>query len=118
MSASTNADPDLALFREDLDALRRDVAHLIEHIKGGAANTVDNITGHIERRVRSLRREARTEWERSADTLDLFIEARPLLALMIAAGIGYVGARALQRRAAPREIMRPDRGRSTTLPSG
>jgi len=38
MSASMNADPDLAVLREDLAVLKRDVANLIEHIKGGATN--------------------------------------------------------------------------------
>ena len=40
MNASAKVEPDLALFREDLDALKRDVANLIEHMKGGATSTV------------------------------------------------------------------------------
>jgi hypothetical protein len=35
MNASTNTEPDLATFREELEALKRDVASLIEHIGGG-----------------------------------------------------------------------------------
>ena len=34
MSASMDSDPDIALFREDLVILKRDVASLIEHIRG------------------------------------------------------------------------------------
>jgi hypothetical protein len=108
VNALMNTDPDLALLREDLAALKRDVASLIEHMKGGAANTVQNAADSVERRVRSLRREARAEGERSAEALSLFIENQPLVAFMVAVGIGYVGARVLQR---------PDRGRSTTSPS-
>jgi hypothetical protein len=44
MSASMDSDPDIALFPEDLVILRRDVASLIEHIKGGATNKVQNAT--------------------------------------------------------------------------
>ena len=44
MSASMDSDPDTALFREDLVILKRDVASLIEHIKGGATNNVQNAT--------------------------------------------------------------------------
>ena len=40
MSALMNADPDLAVLREDLAVLKRDVASLIEHMKCGATNTV------------------------------------------------------------------------------
>lgn len=36
MSASINTEPDLAMFREDLDALKRDVASLIDHMRDGA----------------------------------------------------------------------------------
>ncbi|MFZ0600876.1 MAG: hypothetical protein WAN05_05815, partial [Roseiarcus sp.] len=40
MSASMDSDSDIALFREDLVIRKRDVASLIEHIKGGATNDV------------------------------------------------------------------------------
>ena len=36
MTASMNADSDLELFREDIEAAKRDVASLIEHMKGVA----------------------------------------------------------------------------------
>ena len=40
MAESTNAELDLAAFRDDLAALKRDVAGLIEHVKGGATDKV------------------------------------------------------------------------------
>jgi ElaB/YqjD/DUF883 family membrane-anchored ribosome-binding protein len=97
MSASMNADPDLAALREDLVALKRDVASLIEHIKGGATNTVQNAADQIDRGVRSLRQQAGEEGERSAKAISAFVEKQPFVALMIAVGIGYVGARVLRR---------------------
>jgi hypothetical protein len=39
MSASMDSDPDIALVREDLVVLKRDVASLLEHIKGGGRTT-------------------------------------------------------------------------------
>ena len=97
MSASMNADPDLAALREDLLALKRDVASLIEHIKGGATNRVQNAADQIDRGVRSLRQQAGAEGERSAQAISLFVEKRPFVALMIAAGVGYIGASVLRR---------------------
>lgn len=47
MSASMDSDSDIALFREDLVILKRDVASLIEHIKGGATNKVQNATNQL-----------------------------------------------------------------------
>ncbi len=97
MSASMNADPELAVLREDIFALKRDVASLIEHIKGGATISVQNAADQIERGLRSLRQQAGAEGERSAKAFNLFVENRPLVALTIAVGVGYIGARVLRR---------------------
>ena len=97
MSAPMNADPDLAALREDLLALKRDVASLIEHIKGGATNRVQNAADQIDRGVRSLRQQAGAEGERSAQAISAFVEKQPFVALMIAVGIGYIGASVLRR---------------------
>ncbi len=97
MNASMKVEPDLALFREDLDALKRDVASLIDHMRDGATNSVQNVSGEVERRVRSLRQQVGAEGDRSAKALHLFVQNQPLVALTIAVGIGYVGARVLRR---------------------
>jgi ElaB/YqjD/DUF883 family membrane-anchored ribosome-binding protein len=97
MSASMNADPDLAVLREDLVALKRDVASLIEHIKGRATNSVQNAVDQIDRGVRNLRQQAGTQGERSGKAISLFVEKQPFVALIIAVGIGYVGARVLRQ---------------------
>ena len=97
MSASMDSDSDIALVREDLVVLKRDVASLLEHIKGGATNSVQNATNQVEPHVRSLRQEAGAQGERSAQAVRVFTEKQPLVALIIAVGIGYVGARLLRR---------------------
>jgi hypothetical protein len=56
-----------------------------------------NATNQVERRVRSLRQQAAAQGERSAQAVSVFTEKHPLVALMIAVGIGYVGARVLRR---------------------
>ena len=96
MDASMKIEP-LDLYREDLDALKRDVASLVEHIKDGATNTVQNAAGEVERRVRRLGQQAGAERDRSTTALNLFVQNQPLVALTIAVGIGYVGARMLRR---------------------
>ena len=70
MNASMKVEPDLAMFREDLDALRHDVASLIEHMKDGATNTVQNAAGEVERRVRSFGQLAGSERDRSTKALE------------------------------------------------
>ena len=97
MNASMTVEPDLAMVREDLDALKRDVSSLIEHVKDGATNTVQNAASEVGRRVRSWGEQAGAERDRSTTALNLFVQNQPLVALTIAAGIGYVGARMLRR---------------------
>ena len=97
MNAAMKVEPDLAMLREDLDALRHDVASLIEHMKDGATKTLQNAAGEVERRVRSLSQQAGAERDRSTKALNLLVQNQPLVALTIAAGIGYVGARMLRR---------------------
>jgi hypothetical protein len=89
------SDPNIAPFREDLVILKRVVAR---NIKRGATNKVKNATNQVERHVRSVRQEAGAQGERSAEAVRVFTEKQPLVALIIAVGIGYVGTRELRRR--------------------
>jgi hypothetical protein len=95
MAESIN--PDLAAFRDDLAALKLDVANLVEHLKGGAADKVRSAAEQIDREARGFCREAGLEGERSAKAVGAWVEKQPVLALLIALGVGYVGARALLR---------------------
>jgi ElaB/YqjD/DUF883 family membrane-anchored ribosome-binding protein len=88
---------DLVLFREDLDAVKRDVASLIEHMKDVATSTVRSAACQVEQGIRSVHRHAGVEGERSANALNLFVQNRPFVALTIAVGAGYIGARVLGR---------------------
>jgi hypothetical protein len=95
MAESTN--PDLAAFRDDLAALKRDVAGLVEHLKGWAAAKAQSAAEEIGREARGFCREAGLEGERSVNAVGACVERQPVLALLIALGVGYVGARALLR---------------------
>ena len=97
MSASTNADSNIALFRQDLAALKRDVASLTEHMKGGETTTVQTAAGEIERPVRSLRQQAKAEGGQSNKAVSLFIDKQAFVVLSLAVAIGYIGARVFRR---------------------
>jgi hypothetical protein len=97
MSASNNNDPDLITLHDDLAALKRDVAGLVEHLKAGAANGAQNAADHLDDGARRLYRNVTAEGERSVKALERQIEAQPLVALLIALGVGYIGGRALSR---------------------
>jgi hypothetical protein len=97
MSASMNAESDVELFREDLVALKRDVASPIKDMKGGATNTVQDAAGPLNRRVRSVRQEPGAQGGRWAKVINLFVENQRVAALSIAVAVGYIGARVLRR---------------------
>jgi ElaB/YqjD/DUF883 family membrane-anchored ribosome-binding protein len=97
MSASNDDNPDLAALRDDLAMLKRDVTGLIEHLKSGAANGVENAADHLDDGARRLSRNVAAEGERSAKALGRQVEAQPLAAILIALGVGYVGGRVLSR---------------------
>jgi hypothetical protein len=97
MAESKNAEMDLAAFRDDLAALKHDVASLIAHVKSGAADTVQNTAEQIDRGARGIYHDVGAEGERSAKAVSAWVEKQPILALLIALGVGYVGARTLLR---------------------
>jgi hypothetical protein len=75
--------------------LKRNVASLIEHMKGRATNTVQDAAGQVKRRVRSLGQgpERRRSLRQGDHSLPL--RTSPVAALSIAITVGYVGPRAL-----------------------
>ena len=97
MDASANSATDLAALRGDLAALKSDVASLIEHLKidakSGARNAADQFTGG----VRELSRTATDGGQQSVKAVGGWVDQQPVLAFLIAVGVGYVGARALSR---------------------
>jgi hypothetical protein len=101
MSATTDTDADLAAIRIDLSNLKGDVASLIEHFKGGAKNGIQDVSYQIADGVGRASESAAANGERTAKAIGLWIEREPLLAIGIALGVGYVGARALSRRVSP-----------------
>lgn len=96
VKARTNG-ADLDTIRDDIDALRKDLARLMEHVKSGALH---NIAGQVEDmsdEARRLYNRALAEGERGADALTRQIEERPLTTLLIAFGLGFIGGRIVLR---------------------
>ena len=97
MSASDKAEADLATLRDDIGALKRDVSSLMEHLKAGATSTAQTAAARVDEGARQLHRNVMAEAERSAKAIGRQVEEQPLTSLLIAAGVGYIGARLLSR---------------------
>jgi len=88
---------DLDVIRDDIEALRKDLARLMEHVKSGA---FQNIAGRVEEMSDDARRlysQALAEGERSAEALTRQVEERPLTSLLIAFGLGFLSSRLVLR---------------------
>lgn len=97
MSISSRTDPDLAALQDDLAALKRDVSNLLEHLKIGATNNAQSAAERVEDGAQRIYRNVAAEGDRAAKAIGRQVEEQPLVALLIALGIGYVGGRLLSR---------------------
>jgi ElaB/YqjD/DUF883 family membrane-anchored ribosome-binding protein len=76
--------------RAEVEALKRELADLIAHIKTGAAESVSNEAHRLLDAVADEHAEA-------VEALRGYVETRPLTAIAIAFGIGFVASRVLKR---------------------
>ena len=97
MTDSISRESDIDALRGDVAALKGDVGRLIEHLKGGAKNGARNAADQFNAQIRGLSENASVQGEHSVRALGARVREEPILAVLIAFGIGYVGGRALSR---------------------
>jgi len=88
---------DLAVLQADVDTLKKDVAKLLDHVQAGTINGARGAVDRLEKQAEMLYRSVTAEGQKSAEALSHRIEDQPLTAVLIAAGIGYLGGRLLSR---------------------
>jgi hypothetical protein len=69
MTDSISRESDIGALRGDVAALQGDVGRLIEHLKGGAKNSVRAAAGQFNRQVRGLSESGSAQGERSVKAL-------------------------------------------------
>jgi ElaB/YqjD/DUF883 family membrane-anchored ribosome-binding protein len=89
-SDTSDADSDLNRIASDIQALKADLARLIEHVKTGATDTVSSEASRLYDTITS-------EGQRQAAALAQTVEEKPLASVLIAFAIGFVGGRILLR---------------------
>jgi hypothetical protein len=92
MATATNGGEtaDLNQIVQDIQALKADIARLLEHVKTGATETVTGEASRIYGTITS-------EGQRYASELAQTVEEKPLASVLIAFAIGFVGGRILLR---------------------
>jgi hypothetical protein len=97
MSEPDKSESGVAGLQDDIATLKRDVASLIEHLKLGATTGAQSAAEQLEDGAHRICRGVAAEGERAAAVVCRQIEAQPLVALLIALGVGYIGGRLLSR---------------------
>jgi ElaB/YqjD/DUF883 family membrane-anchored ribosome-binding protein len=86
----TSDHPDLDAIVKDVAALKKDIAALMSHAKESATDTV---TGETRRLYDALSSES----EQTLAALTRHVEERPVSSILIAFGLGFIGAHLLKR---------------------
>jgi ElaB/YqjD/DUF883 family membrane-anchored ribosome-binding protein len=97
MSDRSNTESDLSQLIQDVQSLKRDLASLADHSRGtlwqGASDTANAVSAEAQRLYDGVAAQGR----RSAEALSTKVEEQPLMSLLIAFGIGFIGGRILPR---------------------
>jgi hypothetical protein len=88
-AAGEDVAEDLAKLREDIAALKGDLARLAKSLRGEA--------GEVSDEARQLYEKWTKEGERAAKAAVRELEDRPLIVLLVAFAIGFIGGRLLPR---------------------
>lgn len=93
--------PDLETIASDLASLRRDLATLMEHVKSGAISGANGIARDAADRLgdegKHLYEKLAAQGERSAKAIGRQVEEQPIMSLLLAFALGFVGSRWLSR---------------------
>jgi len=88
--ASGESAADLQKLREDIAALKEDLARAVRHLTRDA-------TDEVSEEARRLYAKLSDTGGRSAAAIAREVEERPLLTLLVAFGIGFIGGSLLRR---------------------
>lgn len=97
MVSPVSPDSDFASLRKDLESVKNDVASLLEHLKTDAGANAESAINRIEEGGRQAFKAVTDQGSKSISAIGRQIEAQPIAALLIAAGIGWIGGRVLLR---------------------
>lgn len=96
-STIKDTEADLAALKADIASLREDMAKLLSHTAAGMKRDASGAASALDDSVRELYREAAAKGEQSARAVGAQLEERPLLTLLIVAGVSYLAGRLLSR---------------------
>lgn len=91
------ATPDLQTIMSDIAALKRDLAALLHNVKGNVADDARTAAGHLSEEALRVYANLAERSERSVKAVGRQVEEQPVMSLLIAFAIGFLGSRMLSR---------------------
>jgi ElaB/YqjD/DUF883 family membrane-anchored ribosome-binding protein len=89
---------DVDAIKSDLDNLRKDLAAVLDRIKGTATSRAESEIQALQKRINKIADDLQTGGRESLRAVEERIEERPLVSLAIAFGVGIVLGRLFDRR--------------------
>ncbi len=91
------AETDVAQLIADVQSLKRDLASLAEHSGSAVRSTASDTANALGTEAQRLYKDAAAQGRRQVKALSDQVEEQPLLSILIAFGIGFLGGRILPR---------------------
>ena len=89
--------PDLETIQADLDLLKRDLAALLGHLKIGAEDRIGGAAEQVGNEANRLYGMVSDQGDRSVKAIQRQMEEQPLLFLLGAFAVGFLGGRVFSR---------------------
>jgi dihydrodipicolinate synthase/N-acetylneuraminate lyase len=89
----TLPNPELERIKDDIAALRRDLAAAVESIRGGAVGSVSGIAQQLTDEASALYREVADRGNKATAALGQKVEEQPLTSVLVSFALGYIVSR-------------------------
>jgi hypothetical protein len=93
----TEANPNLQTIMSDVAALKRDLSALLHSVKTNVGADARGMIGHLGDEALDAYHTLAAQGQRSAKAIGHQVEERPVMSLLLAFGIGFLGSRLLSR---------------------
>jgi hypothetical protein len=95
MAESARAKTDIEAITDDISALKRDLAALVDHVKSGAVASAAGAATQLSDGAHDIYGRLAAEGANSAKMISRQVEEQPMVSLLVAFALGFVGSRLL-----------------------
>ena len=96
--AERDLNEDVDAIKTDLDALRKDLASVLETIKGTAKNRAESELDALQKRLNQIASDVQASGRDSLRAVESQIGERPLVSIAVAFAVGLMLGKLLDRR--------------------